>query len=55
MPLPAAAWDELRACLTAQKEYRLAQGPAWNEAGRVVPKRDGTQMAASTLECQWWN
>ena len=23
----------------------LARGPAWNEAGRVVPKKDGTQMA----------
>jgi hypothetical protein len=34
---------------------RLAQGPAWNEAGRVVPKKDGTQMAPSTLKSQWWN
>ena len=25
VPLPAAACDELRACLTAQKEYRLAR------------------------------
>jgi integrase len=55
VPLPAAACDELRACLTAQKEYRLAQGPAWNEAGHVVPKKDGTQMAPSTLKSQWWN
>ena len=36
MPLPAAACDELRVWLAAQKEYRRAQGPAWNEAGRVV-------------------
>ncbi len=49
VPLPAAACDELRVWLAAQKEYRLAQGPAWNEAGRVVPKKDGTQMAPSTL------
>jgi len=42
-------------CLELQKEYRLAQGPAWNEAGRVVPKKDGTQMAPSTLKSQWWN
>ena len=55
MPLPAAACDELRVWLAAQKEYRLAQGPAWNEAGRVVPKKDGTQMAPSTLKSQWWN
>ena len=46
---------ELRVWLAAQKEYRLAQGPAWNEAGRVVPKKDGTQMAPSTLKSQWWN
>ena len=55
VPLPAAACDELRVWLAAQKEYRLAQGPAWNEAGRVVPKKDGTQMAPSTLKSQWWN
>ena len=47
--------DELRVWLAAQTEYRLAQGPAWNEAGRVVPKKDGTQMAPSTLKSQWWN
>ena len=55
VPLPAAACDELRVWLSAQKEYRLAQGPAWNEAGRVVPKKDGTQMSPSTLKSQWWN
>ncbi len=55
VPLPAAACDELRVWLAAQKEYCLAQGPAWNEAGRVVPKKDGTQMAPSTLKSQWWN
>jgi integrase len=55
VPLPAAACDKLRVLLTAQKEYRLAQGPAWNGAGRVVPKKDGTQMAPSTLKSQWWN
>jgi len=55
VPLPAAACDELRVWLGAQKVYRLAQGPAWNEAGRVVPKKDGTQMAPSTLKSQWWN
>ena len=55
VPLAAAACDELRVLLAAQKEYRLAQGPAWNEAGRVVPKKDGTQMAPSTLKSQWWN
>ena len=55
VPLPAAACDELRVWLAAQKEYRLAQGPAWNEAVRVVPKKDGTQMAPSTLKSQWWN
>ena len=55
VPLPAAACDELRVWLAAQKEYRLAQGPAWNEAGRVVPKKDGSQMAPSTLKSQWWN
>ncbi len=55
VPLPAAACDELRVWLAAQKEYRLAQGPDWNEAGRVVPKKDGTQMAPSTLKSQWWN
>lgn len=49
MPLPAVACEELRALLTAQQEYRLAQGGAWNEAGRVVPKKDGTQMAPSSL------
>ena len=53
--LPAAACDELRVLLTAQKEYRLAQGPAWNEAGMVVPKKDGSQMAPSSLKSQWWN
>ncbi len=46
VPLPAAACDELRVWLAAQKEYRLAQGPAWNEAGRVVPKKDGTPDGA---------
>ena len=51
----SAACADLRALLTAQKEYRLAQGPAWNEAGRVVPKKDGTQMAPSSLKNQWWN
>ena len=52
----ARQWvDELRVWLAAQKEYRLAQGPAWNEVGRVVPKKDGTQMAPSTLKSQWWN
>ena len=55
MPLPAVACEELRALLTAQQEYRLAQGGAWNEAGRVVPKKDGTQMAPSSLKSQWWN
>jgi integrase len=52
VPLPAAACDELRIWLAAQKEYRLAQGPACNEAGRVVPKKDGTQIAPSTLTSQ---
>src|SRR5450756_2427655 len=28
---------------------------SWNEAGRVVPKKDGTQMAPSSLKSQWWN
>ena len=46
VPLPAAACDELRVWLAAQKEYRLAQGPAWNEAGRVVPKKDGSADGA---------
>jgi len=55
VPLPAAACEELRACLQAQREYRLAQGSAWNEARRVVPKKDGTQMAPSSLKSQWWN
>ena len=55
VPLPAAACDELRDWHAAQKEYRLAQGPAWNEAGRVVPKKDGSQMSPSTLKSQWWN
>jgi integrase len=55
VPLPAVACEKLRALLTAQKEYRLAQGGAWNEAGRVVPKKDGTQMAPSSLKSQWWN
>ena len=55
VPLPAAACDELRVWLSAQTEYRLAQGPAWNEVGRVIPKKDGTQMAPSTLKSQWWN
>ena len=55
VPLPAAACDELRVWQAAQKEYRLAQGPAWSEAGRVVPKKDGTQMAPSTLKSQWRN
>ena len=55
VPLPAAACDELRVWLAAQKEYRLAQGPAWNEAGRVVPKKDGSRMAPSSLKSQWWN
>jgi len=54
VPLPAAACDELRVWLAAQKEYRPAQGPAWNEAGRVAPKKDGAQMAPSTLKSQWW-
>ncbi len=47
--------DRLRVWLAAQKEYRLAQGPAWNEAGRVVPKKEGTQMAPSTVKSQWWS
>jgi integrase len=55
VPLPAAVCDGLRVLLTAQKEHRLAQGPAWNEAGCVVPKKDGTQMAPSALESQWRN
>ena len=55
VPLPAVACEELGSCLTAQKEYRLAQGPAWNEAGCVVPKKDVSQMAPSSLKSQWWN
>jgi integrase len=55
VPLPAAAFDELRAALQAQREYKPAQGKGWNEAGHVVPKRDGTPMAPSTLKSQWWN
>jgi integrase len=55
VPLPAAACDELRVWLASQKEYRLAQGPGWNEAGHVVLKRDGSQMSPSTLKSQWWN
>ena len=51
-PPPATSCGVL---LTAQKEYRLAQGPAWDEAGRVVPKKDGTQKAPSSLKSQWWN
>ena len=47
---PVAACDELRVWLSAQKEHRLAHGPAWNEAGRADPKQDGTQMAPSTLK-----
>jgi integrase len=39
VPLPAAACDELRDWLAAQKEYRLAQGPAWNEAGAWSRRR----------------
>jgi integrase len=53
--LPPVACEELRAALTAQKEYRLAKGGAWNHAGRVVPKKDGTQMAPSSLKSQWWD
>ena len=55
VPLPAAACDELRAALQAQREYKLAQGKKWNEAGHVVPKKDGTPMAPSSLKSQWWN
>jgi len=55
VPLPAVACDELRAALTAQREYRLAQGRKWNEAGHVLPKKDGSPMAPSTLKSQWWN
>lgn len=55
VPLPAAACDELRAALQAQREYKLAQGRGWNDAGHVIPKRDGTPMAPSTLKSQWWN
>jgi integrase len=55
VPPPPLACEELRACLQAQREYRLARGGAWNEAGRVVPKKDGTQMAPSSLKSQWWN
>ena len=55
VPLPAVACEELRALLTAQKEYRLAPGATWNEARRVAPKKDGTQTAPSPLKSQWWN
>jgi integrase len=55
VPLPAAACDELRAALTSQKEYRLAHSGKWNEAGHVIPKKDGTPMAPSSLKSQWWN
>ena len=55
VPLTFLACEELRALLTTRKEYRLAKGGAWNEAGRVVPKKDGTQMAPSSLKSQWWN
>ena len=55
VPLPAAACEELRVSVAAQKEYRLAQALAGKEAGRVVPKKDGAQMAPSTLKSQWWN
>jgi len=55
VPLTFLACEELLALLTTRKEYRLAKGGAWNEAGRVVPKKDGTQMAPSSLKSQWWN
>ncbi|MBN1629852.1 MAG: tyrosine-type recombinase/integrase [Thermoleophilia bacterium] len=55
VPLPAAACDELRTALQAQREYKLAQGRSWNEAGHVIPKKDGTPMAPSSLKSQWWN
>jgi len=55
VPLPAVACDELRAALQAQREYKLAQGGKWNEAGHVLPKKDGSPMAPSTLKSQWWN
>jgi hypothetical protein len=32
---------------------RLAQDPAWNGSGRVVPKKDGPQMSPSTLKSLW--
>lgn len=55
LPLPAVACDELRAALRAQRECKLAQGGKWNEAGFVLPKKDGSPMAPSTLKSQWWN
>ena len=42
VPLPAAACDELRVWLAAQKEYRLAQGPAV-ERGRPRGPQEGRQ------------
>jgi Phage integrase family len=55
VPLPAAACDELRAALQAQREYMLAQGRRWNEVGHVIPKKDGTPMPPSSLKSQCWN
>jgi integrase len=54
VPLPAAACDELRTILKAQKEYRLAHGRQWNEKDLVLPKRDGTPMSPSSLKSMWW-
>jgi integrase len=54
VPLPPVACDELRSILKAQKEYRLAHGKDWNAAGLVLPKRDGSPMAPSSLKSMWW-
>jgi integrase len=54
VPLPPVACEELRTIFKAQKEYRLAHGKGWNEAGLVLPKRDGTPMAPSSLKSMWW-
>ena len=54
VPLPPVACEELRTILKAQTEYRLAHGKEWNAAGLVLPKRDGTPMAPSSLKSMWW-
>ena len=54
LPKPSLSPATSSRLAAAQKEYRWPKGGVERGRGRASPKKDGTQMAPSSLKSQWW-